>query len=85
MYETELAHHMRECDSIDEYTFCMSCGSIVYPHGCENFKTYAAGVMCWRCVQEQRATEADANDAGVMSFDEWKEHWQAFCGVPVPR
>jgi len=89
MYETELDQHMHDQDQIDAFTFCVGCCEIVYLHSRDTYETCQNdGVICAECIKQeitQSTIDAAANDAELMSFEDWQEHWCAFYGVPVPR
>ena len=78
--EDRLATHIAQQDQIDETAFCVGCGEVVYLHD-PGYMGVGDGVLCYRCCGE----DAAAIDASQMAFEEWREHWQAFYGVPVPR
>jgi len=90
MYEAELDHHVAQQDHIDEFTFCVACGAIIYLHDRATYECVPDGVICKRCAKAQQAAdwfnERVANgvdpieaardaDASVMTFEEWQEHW----------
>ena len=75
MYENELAHHIAEQDTVDESTFCIGCGGLVYLHDRGTYETCLGGVMCEDCVADDYIADAPAIDAEVMAFKDWREHW----------
>jgi len=75
MYGAELGQHLAEQDRIDEFTFCVGCGEVVYLDDRDTYTTCQDGVICNGCTAEHFPTDAAANDGRVMSFEDWKGHW----------
>ena len=78
--EARLATHISDQDRIDESAFCLGCGKIVYLHDRSTYQCVGDDILCCQC-----SVDCAAIDAAQMGFEDWKKHWCAFYGVPVPR